>query len=149
MSEILHILVVEDNQADIDLIRESLPDAGLVSFRIESVSRLSAAIARLKNEGIDLVLLDQGLPDSQGLETFRRLREASPLIPVIILTGNDDQEAAVAAVREGAQYYLVKGQVGGERLLAHSSLYAVECRRAGRRQLLAAEILGVLMSQAT
>lgn len=144
MSEILHILVVEDNQADIDLIRENLPDAGFVRFQIESVSRLSAALARLKTEGIDLVLLDLGLPDSQGLETFRRLREAAPLTPAIILTGNDDQAAAVAAVREGAQDYLVKGQIGGGRLLAHASLYAVERRRAEHRQLLAAEILGVL-----
>ncbi len=129
MSEILHILIVEDNQADVDLIRETLPDTGLVSFQVESVSRLSEALARLKNEGIDLVLLDLGLPDSQGLGTFHKLREAATDIPVIILTGNDDQQASIAAVRDGAQDYLIKGQVGGN-LLMRAALYALERNRA-------------------
>jgi len=129
VSEILHILIVEDNQADVDLIRETLPDTGLVSFQVESVSRLSEALARLKNEGIDLVLLDLGLPDSQGLGTFHKLREAATDIPVIILTGNDDQQASIAAVRDGAQDYLIKGQVGGN-LLTRAALYAVERNRA-------------------
>ena len=129
MNKRLHILIVEDNQADVDLIRETLPEKGPVSFRIESVSQLSGALARLKDEGVDLVLLDLGLPDSQGLETFRRLREAAPHIPVIILTVNDDQEVAVAAVREGAQDYLVKGQIGGS-LLTRALRYAVERKRA-------------------
>lgn len=132
MSEILRVLIVEDNPADVDFIRETLPETGPVSFRIESVPRLSEALARLKNEGIDLVLLDLGLPDSQGLETFRRLREAAPHFPVIILTGNDDQEMAVAAVKEGAQDYLVKGQVGGN-LLARAALYAMERKRSEKK----------------
>ncbi|MEW6333822.1 MAG: HD domain-containing phosphohydrolase [Thermodesulfobacteriota bacterium] len=131
MSEILHILVVEDNPADVDLIRETLPDAGPVRFRIEAVSRLSEALSRLKSEGIDLVLLDLGLPDSRGLDTFRALRDAAPQIPVIILTGNSDQEVAVAAVKEGAQDYLIKGDVG-ERTLILASLYAVERTRAAK-----------------
>ena len=129
MSEMLHILMVEDNPADVDLIRELLPQKGPVSFQIESVPRLSEALSRLKNEGVDLVLLDLGLPDSQGLDTFRKLREAAPHIAVIILTGNDDQEMAVAAVREGAQDYLVKGQTGGN-LLTRAVRYAVERKRA-------------------
>jgi putative two-component system response regulator len=128
VSEKLHVLIVEDNQADIDLIREALPETGPVSFRIESVSRLSEALARLKNEGVDLVLLDLGLPDSQGLETFHKLSEATSHIPVIILTGNDNQEMAVFAVREGAQDYLIKGQLGGS-LLTRAVRYAVERKR--------------------
>jgi putative two-component system response regulator len=140
MSEILHILIVEDNQADVDLIRETLPDTGLVSFRIESVSRLSDAFARLSNEGVDLVLLDLGLPDSQGLETFHKLSEATPHLPVIILTGNDDQEAAVAAVRNGAQDYLVKGQIGGS-LLTRAVRYAMERKRAEEKILETMELL--------
>lgn len=129
MSETLRVLLVEDNQADVDLIQEALPETGRVSFRIESVSRLSEALARLKNEGIDLVLLDLGLPDSQGLETYHKLSEATPHIPIIILTGTDDQEVAVAAVREGAQDYLIKGQIGGN-LLTRAMRYAVERKRA-------------------
>lgn len=129
MSELLRVLVVEDNPADIDLIRETLPEGGPVGFRIESARRLSEALARLESGGIDLVLLDLGLPDSQGLETFRSLRNAAPHIPTIILTGNDDQETAIKAVREGAQDYLIKGQVTGN-LLAQAARYAVERKRA-------------------
>jgi putative two-component system response regulator len=125
MSEILSILIVEDNQADIDLIREALSGSGFVSFQIEAVSRLSEAIARLKNVGIDLVLLDLGLPDSQGLETFHKLSEATSHIPVIILTSNDNEAMAVFAVREGAQDYLVKGQIGSG-LLMRAVRYAIE-----------------------
>jgi putative two-component system response regulator len=128
MSKSLHVLIVEDNQGDVDLIREALPETGPVSFQIESVSRLSEALARLKNAGIDLVLLDLGLPDSQGLETFRKLSEATSHIPVIILTRNDNQEMAVAAVREGAQDYLIKGQFVGS-LLTRAVRYAVERKR--------------------
>jgi two-component system cell cycle sensor histidine kinase/response regulator CckA len=128
MSERLHVLVVEDNQGDVGLIREALSDTGFVNFQIESVSRLSEALARLKNAGIDLVLLDLGLPDSNGLETFYRMLEATPHIPIIILTGNDNQEMAVLAVREGAQDYLIKGQIGGIQL-TRAVRYAMERKR--------------------
>jgi signal transduction histidine kinase len=78
---------------------------------------------------MDLVLLDLGLPDSQGLQTFQTLWKAAPDIPVIVLTGNDDRELAVAAVRDGAQDYLVKGQVSGS-LLARAARYALERHKA-------------------
>jgi putative two-component system response regulator len=129
VSEKLHVLIVEDNQADIDLIREALSSSGFVSFQIEAVSRLSEALARLKNAGIDLILLDLGLPDSQGLETYHKLREAALHIAVIILTMNDDQEMAVVAVKDGAQDYLIKGQIGGG-LLMRAIRYAMERKRA-------------------
>jgi len=129
MSEPLRVLLVEDNPADVDLIREALPEGGPVSFRIESGRRLSEALVRVESGGVDLVLLDLGLPDSQGLETFRRLWKAAPHIPTIVLTGNDDQEAGITAVREGAQDYLVKGQVGGN-LLVQAARYAVERKRS-------------------
>ena len=91
MSEEVRILVVEDNPADTDLIREALPETGPVSFRIESVARLAEALARMASKGIDLVLLDLGLPDSHGLQTLQKLRQAAPDIPVVVLTGTDDQ----------------------------------------------------------
>ena len=130
MSEQLRILVIEDNPADADFIHEMLLQAGSLNFQIESVSRLSAAITRLESKDIDLVLLDLGLPDSQGLPTFHKLQKAAPDIPVIVLTGNDDQELAITAVRDGAQDYLVKGQIGGS-LLARAARYALERKRAG------------------
>ena len=125
MSDTLRILIVEDNPADTDLIREMLPQTDSLRFESESVPRLSGALARLERKDIDLVLLDLGLPDSQGLPTFHALRKAAPGIPVIVLSGNDDQELAIAAVRDGAQDYLVKGRFGGG-LLVRAARYARE-----------------------
>jgi PAS domain S-box-containing protein len=129
MTERMRVLFVEDNPADVDLIREMLPETGPVSFRLESVSRLSEAFSRLEGGDIDLVLLDLGLPDSHGLQTFHKLRQAAPDIPIVVLTGNMDLETAIAAVREGAQDYLVKGEVSGN-LLGRAAQYAVERQRA-------------------
>jgi DNA-binding response OmpR family regulator len=128
MSETQRILVVEVSPSDADLILEMLADAELVDFQIESVPQLAAAITRLEDKGIDLVLLDRALPDSHGLETFHRLREAARSVPAIVLSGTDDQELRVAAVRHGAQDYLVKGQLGGS-LLARAARYAIERRK--------------------
>jgi len=125
MSGKLRILIVEDNPADADLIREMLPQTDSLHFQAESVHRLSGALARLERRDIDLVLLDLGLPDSQGLPTFHALRKAAPDIPVIVLSGNDDQELAISAVRDGAQDYLVKGRFGGD-LLVRAARYALE-----------------------
>ena len=129
MSESLRILVVEDNPADADLIREILPQIGPNTFHIETVLRLAAVLRRLPDQGIDLILLDLGLPDSQGLQTLRQLHQAAPEIPVIVLTGTDDRELGVAAVKEGAQDYLVKGQIN-EPLLVRSIRYALERHKA-------------------
>jgi len=128
MNKTLRILIVEDNPADADLIQEMLPSAGPLNFQVESAVRLSGALTRLESKGIDLVLMDLGLPDSQGLSTFHSLRQAAPGIPVIVLSGNDDQELATAAVRDGAQDYLVKGQIGGD-LLIRAIRYALERER--------------------
>src|ERR1035438_8157250 len=125
MSQALQILVVEDNPADADFIRELLPESVPTGFQIESVARLADAVIRLKGEGHDLVLLDLGLPDSQGLQTLGRLRQAAPEVPVIVLTGTDDNELGVAALQEGAQDYLVKGQIN-RNLMVRSIRYALE-----------------------
>jgi signal transduction histidine kinase len=129
MSKILRVLIVEDNPADVNLMRDALPEAGPIRFHSESVARLSDAIALLATGGIDLVMTDLGLPDSQGLATLRELRQAAPNLAIIVLTGNDDQEMAVAAVREGAQDYLVKGQISGG-MLVRAVRYALERKRA-------------------
>jgi len=130
MSEALRILVVEDNPADADFIHEMLPETGAMSFQVESVSRLSQALTRLESKGIDLVLLDLGLPDSQGLQTLHKLRKAAPDVPVVVLTGTDDQELAFTAVRHGAQDYLVKGQFN-RGLLSRAVRYALERQKGG------------------
>jgi PAS domain S-box-containing protein len=132
VNEPLRVLIVEDNPADVDLVREALPETGQGAFRVESAPRLSAALARLGARGIDLVLLDLGLPDSQGLDTLRRLRDAEPAVPVIVLTGNVDQAIGLAAVSEGAQDYLVKGEVTGDSI-ARSIRHALQRSRAEER----------------
>ena len=129
MSETLRLLIVEDNPADADLVRELLPKSGPLIYQTECVARLEAAITRLKSPGIDVMLIDLSLPDSQGLATYHQIRDKAPQIPVIVLTGTDDDELAVAAVRDGAQDYLSKGKLDGY-LLARTARYAVERKRA-------------------
>jgi len=128
VSQVVRILIVEDNPADADFIHELLPETGPTRFEFETVTRLSEALMRLEGAGTDLVLLDLGLPDSQGLETFHKLRTARPEVPVIVLSGTHDQELAVEAVRDGAQDYLVKGQISGS-LLVRAARYALERER--------------------
>ena len=129
MNEKLRILVVEDNPDDADLIREMLPQTGSLHFQIHSAQRLSEAVARLKLKDIDFVLLDLGLPDSRGLQTFRELQKAAPDIPVIVLSGNDDQDLAITAVQDGALDYLVKDQFSGGTLV-RTIRHALERRKA-------------------
>jgi two-component system CheB/CheR fusion protein len=128
MSEGLHVLIVEDNPADADLMRNALPEIGPIRFHSESVPRLSDALARLATGGIDFILTDLGLPDSQGLATFRKLHQAAPDLAIIVVTVSDDDDMAVAAVREGAQDFLAKGQIS-EKLLVRTVRYAIERKR--------------------
>jgi PAS domain S-box-containing protein len=129
MIEELNILLVEDNPGDARLIREALISARGAQFHLQVVDRLSTGIERLAAGGIDLVLLDLSLPDSQGLETFTTVHARAPGVPIIVLTGLDNDTVATTAVREGAQDYLVKGQATGD-LLARSIRYAIERQRA-------------------
>ncbi len=102
----------------------SLSQAKPIPFQVESTDRLSFAIQRLSQGGIQLVLLDLMLPDSEGLDTFLKVR-AQAAVPVVVLTGVADEGMAVKAVHSGAQDYLVKGQVTQE-LLVRALRYAVE-----------------------
>jgi PAS domain S-box-containing protein len=128
MSEPLRVLVVEDNPPDVDLIQEYMVTSGPTHFQIDCVSRLAEAIVRLERGSFDLLLIDLGLPDSRGLETFNKLRKAAPNTPIIILTGHDDEETARIAVRNGAQDYLIKGEIIGN-VLVRSAKYAIERKR--------------------
>ena len=106
------ILLVEDNPGDARLIREMLAEAEGASFEIDWAPQLAAGLEKLGRGEIDLVLLDLGLPDSRGLDTFVKAYAQAPQIPFVVLTGLDDQTLALSAVREGAQDYLVKGPDG-------------------------------------
>ena len=123
------VLLIEDNPGDVRLLRETLRESEGDSILVEDVGRLQAGLERLHRGGIDVVLLDLSLPDSQGLETLAAVRSTFPMLPVVVLTGFDDEETAVKAVREGAQDYLVKGRFDG-RLLARAVRYGIERKRA-------------------
>lgn len=125
----LKVLLIEDNPVDARIFREALSsDAEKGSFALEWVDRLQTGTERLAQGGIQAVLLDLFLPDSQGLETFDRLRSEAPQVPAVVLTTLDDEQFALRTVRKGAQDYLVKGQVDG-RLLPRVVRYAVERHR--------------------
>jgi serine phosphatase RsbU (regulator of sigma subunit) len=137
------VLLVEDNAGDARLIRTMLAEASFTHFEMAHVTRLTAALALLAEETFSVVLLDLSLPDSHGLETFRRLRERTA-VPVVVLTGLDDETVAVQAVQDGAQDYLVKGYVNSERLI-HALCYAVG--RSQRQGKLEAEVRALEQEQ--
>jgi len=120
--ESIRVLLVEDNSGDALLVREALEAAG--RFELTHAGRLAAGLAAIRSGGIDAVLLDLLLPDSSGLETVRAIRDASPHLPIVVLSGLDDEETAVAAVTEGAQDYLVKGRMTPD-LLVRALRHAV------------------------
>lgn len=130
MEESVRVLVVDDNPGDTRLIEAMLAEEDGASFGTQTAGRLSEAIAALGRGAFDVVLLDLGLPDSQGLDTFREVRRVGGGIPVVVMTGLDDHHVALQAVREGAQDYLVKGKVDAA-LVARSVRYAVERHRLG------------------
>lgn len=123
----INVLLVEDNPVDVLLAKDALEDSQ--QFDVTVAERLSTALELLKNHRFDVVLLDLGLPDCQGLETFIKLRQGNSSIPVIVMTAKDDNELALRAVREGAQDYLVKNQVQGD-TLSRSIRYAIERQRS-------------------
>jgi two-component system, cell cycle response regulator len=124
----LTVLLVEDNPAYARLVQETLKDCSGGTIAAETAPRLSDALDRLRSGGVDVVLLDLGLPDARGAEGFLRIGEEHPGVPVVVLTGLDDEDMAMEAVRQGAQDYLVKGRSENE-LLARAIRYAVERNR--------------------
>lgn len=127
-NETIHALLVEDNPGDARLVEEMLSDAGQDSVKLEHVEKLSSGLARLDQNSIDVILLDLKLPDSEGLPTFTKMHSQAPELPIIVLSGLGDERLALQAVRNGAQDYLVKGDVD-ENLLLRSVRYAIERKR--------------------
>jgi light-regulated signal transduction histidine kinase (bacteriophytochrome) len=124
-----NVLLVEDNPSDAFLIQHELrliPEHGL---DITVVSRLDEALAKLTDRRLDVVLLDLGVPGSTGFETFIKIREKLPHIPIVVLTGADNEAAGVEAIRKEAQDYLIKG-VNDGKTIARSIRYAIERKQA-------------------
>jgi two-component system, NarL family, sensor histidine kinase UhpB len=127
----IKVLLIEDNPGDARLIREMLAEADNGSFALEWVPRLADGLERLNQGEIDLVLLDLGLPDSRGQDTFFKAYAHAPEIPFVLLTGLDDETLALSVVRQGAQDYLVKGATNANALL-RAIRYATERKQAER-----------------
>jgi len=121
------ILLVEDDDGDAFLIREMLANSGN-GFVVQRADRFETAVNMIASDGIDIVLLDLGLPDSQGIKTVKRLCEQFRDMPIVALTGLSDEHVALQAVKEGAQDYLVKGQINGG-LLVREIRYAIERKK--------------------
>ena len=129
MSEPNRILLIEDNPGDALLVQLMLEEAGDPEFRLTHVGRIADALEPVKSGSIDCALVDLSLPDADGLEGVERLREFAPEVPMIVLTGRDDLDLAIAAMQNGAQDYLIKGKVDSG-LLMRAVRYAVERKRA-------------------
>ena len=120
------VLLVEDNPGDADLVRLALEEgAEAGAFELDHVARLSAALARVAEPTPpDVILLDLSLPDASGLDGLRRLNEAAPDIPVVVLTGSSSREIGPTAIQAGAQDYLIKGADAA--LVPRALRYAIE-----------------------
>ena len=123
------ILLVEDDPDDVVLIREALTESKVIQFRVTLAEQLSGALELLHGSRFDLIVLDLSLPDSRGLDTLLSILRQNPALPIVVLTSLDDEEVGVLAVQNGAQDYLVKGQVN-DQLLVRSIRFAIERHQA-------------------
>lgn len=141
----IQVLLVEDNPGDVQLVTGMLAEAEEERFSLKRVSHLGTALSRLYAEDISVVLLDLMLPDGDGINTVERVTAAAPEVPIVVLTGIDNDQMAIQAVQAGAQDYIVKGQVSG-RVLARSMQTAIERHRRQRElhnQALTDELTGL------
>ncbi len=130
--KVVRILLIEDNPGDAGLIQASLAEVPSATFQLQHAETLMSGLKILERGNVDLVLLDLSLPpESSGINSLLRVQAAAPTVPIIVLTGLDNETAALMAVQEGAQDYLVKGHVSSA-LLVRSIRYALERHR--RRQ---------------
>ena len=127
-NEVVNVLLIEDNEEHVQFLRQLLATSDLTTFELHTAGNITQGIERLQDSGIDLILLDLSLPDSDGLETFIRVLEAAPDLPLVVLSGINDVALAIETVQLGAQDYLVKGHVDNH-LLIRSLQYAVERKR--------------------
>ena len=122
---ITHLLLVEDNPGDVRLLVDMFDRHGSHDIELAHAGSMSEAEKHLAEHAVDIILLDLGLPDAQGLEAVRRAHAAARRIPLVVLTGLDDEALAAQALQEGAQEHLIKGQIDTRGLL-RALRYAVE-----------------------
>lgn len=130
----INVLLIEDNPGDARLLREALAGINGKPFGLEWADLLSKGLDVLTRQKVDVVILDLTLPDSKGLNSVDKLHTAAPWVPVVVLTGLDDENTGLEAVRRGAQDYLVKEHVGWEgRIFARVMRYAIERKQVEER----------------
>lgn len=143
---LIKVLVVEDDPEFAAMLRVLLTEAHVGQFDPILVDSLGGALNSLKNSNFDIIILDLFLPDCQGYQTFHQIAETAPDIPIVVVTGLDDRSQAIQTVREGAQDYLVKGDLDLNHVV-RSLLYSIE-RHRSRRMLqnlsLSDELTGLL-----
>jgi len=116
MEKNIKILLIEDNPEDAYLIEEHLEEFANFSYEFKNVRTLNEALSVLKEQPYDVVLLDLGLPDSDGVNTYLSVHNKNPLVPIIILTGLNDGKVGSYALKAGAHDFLVKGKTEGRLL---------------------------------
>ena len=138
----IRVLLVEHDPEDLDGLRRAVAEVRGGVVEIEWASELAAALEQLTQGGIDAVLLDLMLPDSQGMVTFERTWAFAPNVPIVVMTSLDDEDLALATVQGGAQDYLVKGEVH-PRMMVKAVRYAIERHRV-RSALLSLSLIDEL-----
>lgn len=126
---LIRVLIIEDNPADICLIKDFFSEVWDVPFLVSEAGSLAEAVVRISEQSFDVILLDLSLPDSHGLVTLHHVHIQAPSIPIIILTCLDDDTLALIAMRQGAQDYLVKGRFDAH-LLYRTIRYTIERKQA-------------------
>lgn len=124
-NQIIDVLLIEDNPGDVRLIQELMKEIGNGKFNLLYKDNLTDGMQILNEKNFHVILLDLSLPDSEGLQTLENILVKTTNVPIIVLTGTDDQILAIEAVKSGAQDYLIKGKVNGI-LLERSIFYSIE-----------------------
>jgi signal transduction histidine kinase len=144
--ELIRLLLVEDDAGDRKIVKLALDQpANAANFNMEPAETLSQAIEHLKSKNYDVVLLDLGLPDSNGIDTVRKAHQANPNVPIIVLTGLANEEMGLKAIENGAEDYLVKGK-SLELALVRIIRYAIERKKVERKLKDAIEAKSQFMS---
>jgi two-component system cell cycle response regulator len=121
----IKVLLIEDNIDDAELIKRKLEKSARAKFQVAIARKLNDGLAQAEKNAPDLILTDLGLPDSHGIDTVTKILLAMPHVPLVVLSGLDDEDIAIKAVQSGAQDYLVKGQLNNSQW-ERSLYYSVE-----------------------
>lgn len=143
----MNILIIEDNKGDFILLHELLKESRLIADTVLAPS-LHEAIEHIQTKSFDVVLLDMGLPDSAGTDTIRKVRSTSNDFSIVVITGNQDEETGIEAVKQGADDYLVKGEFNAM-LLERTIRYSIERHKNARELRESEELLDLFINAAT